>query len=155
MKAIIQDIATAQIQGVQVALEQQIIPYNENFFCWKEAVLTADFHTNQVSCGMLKAWHHQPIFSEVETHVDSEMFYFISGTALMLFADVKNGTPDMKSVQIVRILAGTQLIIAPGKAHFVAVAQDDEPIQAMVIAPKMAAPRIPLPEVVEGILENH
>lgn len=79
------------------------------------------------------------------------MFYFVSGTAIMLFADIKDSAVVMESAQIVRIQKGTQIIIDAGKAHFVAVAEDDEPIQAIVVAPKMPAPRIDISESIEGI----
>jgi oxalate decarboxylase/phosphoglucose isomerase-like protein (cupin superfamily) len=83
--------------------------------------------------------------------VDAEMFYFLGGTAIMLFADVKNGKPDSGSIRIVRIHAGTRIIIPEGKAHFVPVAEGDTPLSVIVVAPKMDAPRILLPEPVLGV----
>jgi hypothetical protein len=51
----------------------------------------------------------------------------------------------------VRIQAGTQIIVAAGKGHFVPVAEGPEYVAAVVISPKMAAPRLSLPETVEGV----
>jgi oxalate decarboxylase/phosphoglucose isomerase-like protein (cupin superfamily) len=105
----------------------------------------------EISGGALKAWHHVPVFKEVETHIDAEMFYFISGTAIMLFMDVDGGQPELDTAQIVRIQPGTQIIIPEGKRHFVAVAEGDEPVEMIVVAPTTDAPRITLPTPVEGI----
>jgi oxalate decarboxylase/phosphoglucose isomerase-like protein (cupin superfamily) len=55
------------------------------------------------------------------------MFYFVSGVALMLFADVKDGQANLETAQIVRIQPGMQIIVTPGKAHFVPVAADATP----------------------------
>jgi len=57
----------------------------------------------------------------------------------------------MKTAQVVRIQAGTQIIIPASKAHFVPVAEGDEPVEIVVVAPRMDAPRIDLPDSVEGI----
>jgi oxalate decarboxylase/phosphoglucose isomerase-like protein (cupin superfamily) len=82
----------------------------------------------------LEAWRHTPVFTEVETHCDSEMFYFLFGVALMLFADLKDGQVDLETVQIVRIQPGAQIIIAAGKAHFVPAAADSPPVVAVVVS---------------------
>ncbi len=76
---------------------------------------------------------------------------FLSGTAIMPFADLKNGKPDMGSLKVVRIREGTRIIIPEGKAHFPPVAEDDTPVTVVVVAPKMHAPRIPLPESILGV----
>ena len=147
----IQDMAPDIVKGIKLQMPNSAEVYKENWFEWTASTLTAKFKSSEVVGGTLKAWKHTATFDEIETHVDIEMFYFISGTALMLFADIKNGKPDMDSVQIVRIQPGTQIIIPEGKAHFVAVAQDDKPLYAVVVAPKMDAPRMTLPEMVVGI----
>ena len=147
----IQDLAPDVVKGIELQMPNSAEVYKENWFEWTATTLTAKFKSSEVVGGTLKAWKHTVTFGEIETHIDAEMFYFVSGTALMLFADIKNGKPDMVSVQIVRIRANTQIIIPEGKAHFVAVAQDDEPLYAVVIAPKMDAPRMTLPEMVEGM----
>lgn len=147
----IEDLAPGLVKGIEVSLPGNHA-YKEAYFEWTAAPLVTTFKTRDVSGGTLKSWKSVPLFSQIETHVDAEMFYFLSGTALMLFADVKSGQPDMKSVQIVRIRAGTLIIIPEGKAHFVPVAEDDTPVSVVVVAPKMDAPRMPLLEDVLGVL---
>ena len=83
-------------------------------------------------------------------HIDREMFYFVSGEAIMFFIDVVDGRPDMASAQMARIQPGTQIVIDEGKGHFVAVANDSQPVYAVVVSPKMDAPRMTLPEAVSG-----
>ncbi|MCX7037754.1 MAG: hypothetical protein NT005_01215 [Spirochaetes bacterium] len=146
----IQDLAVGLVPGVSVAMPGDEA-YKEAYFEWTAAPLVATFKTRDISGGTLKAWKHAPLFSQVETHVDAEVFYFLSGTAIMLFADLKNGKPDMGSIRIVRIHAGTRIIIPESKAHFVPVAEGDTPVSVVVVAPKMDAPRIPLPEPVLGV----
>jgi len=125
-------------------------PYQETYFEWSSSMLISKFATSEISGGILKTWHHVPIFNEIKTHCDAEMFYFISGVAIMLFMDVNEHQPDLGSAQIVRIQPGTQIIILKGKGHFVAVAEGDEPVEMIVVAPKMEAPRIKLPTPIEG-----
>ena len=151
MQVKITNIEDTQIKGVTVHLRSNDEPYLENYFDWRASPLVAEFNSSSVSGGILKAWHHTPIFTEVETHVEDEMFYFTNGTALMLFVDVADGKPVMESAQMVRIKAGTQIIIAAGKAHFVPVAEDDEPMIATLVSPKVDAPRMTLAEPVEGV----
>jgi mannose-6-phosphate isomerase-like protein (cupin superfamily) len=146
----IQDLKQGLVPGLEVALPGDL-PYRETYFEWTAAPLTTVFKTAEVSGGTLRAWKNAPAFQQVETHVDAEMFYFLAGTAIMLFADVKSGRADMASVQIVRIRPGTRIIIPEGKAHFVPVAEDDTPLSVVVVAPKMEAPRVDLPEAVRGV----
>ena len=98
---------------------------------------------------MLQGWHHTPNFTAIEYHEDAEQFYFTEGTALMLFIDIADGKPAMDTAQIVRIPAGTQLDIAAGKGHFVAVAEGDT-FKAIVVSPVQEAPRMDLAEEVIG-----
>jgi len=146
----IQDLKPGLVSGLSVAMPGDS-PYGEAYFEWTAAPLTTTFRTKEISGGTLKAWKSLPSFSQVETHVDAEMFFFLEGTALMLFADVRGGKPDPESLQIVRIPAGTRVIIPQGKAHFVPVAQDDTPVSIVVVAPKMEAPRMGLQETVVGV----
>jgi mannose-6-phosphate isomerase-like protein (cupin superfamily) len=146
----IQDLKPGLVPGLAVAMPGDL-PFCEAYFEWTAAPLTTMFKTREVSGGTLKAWKSAPAFAQVETHVDAEMFYFLGGTAIMVFADVKSGKPDMASVQIVRIQPGTRIIIPEGKAHFVPVAEDDTPVSVVVVAPKMDAPRVDLPETVRGV----
>jgi hypothetical protein len=146
----IADLKPGVVKGVEVLMPAAADPYQETYFEWTASPLTAKFQKSEVSGGILQAWHHTPTFTEVETHCDQEMFYFISGIALMLFVDVKDGQADLATAQMVRIQPGTQIIITAGKAHFVPVAADAQPVLAVVVSPKMAAPRIALAETVEG-----
>jgi mannose-6-phosphate isomerase-like protein (cupin superfamily) len=147
----IQDLKPSLVSGIDVQMPDAINPYQELYFEWSGSSLMACFNTNLVTGGILKAWHHTPVFQEIETHIDAEMFYFLSGVALMLFVDVKDDQPVLETSQVVRIQPGTQIVISAGKGHFVAVAEGDEPLQMVVVAPRMAAPRILLPLAVQGI----
>ena len=151
LKVNIQNLTPGVVPGVEVQVPGSINPYRENYFEWAGSSLTTTLQTKEISGGVLKAWHHVPIFKQIETHIDAEMFYFVSGVALMLFMDVENGSPMMKTAQVVRVQAGTQIIIPASKAHFVPVAEGDEPVEIVVVAPRMDAPRIDLPDSVEGI----
>ncbi len=146
----IQDVKPGLVKGLEVQLPMQAACHKENYFEWTASSLTAKFRSPEISGGVLQTWHHVPVFNEIETHLDAEMFYFISGVALMIFVDIKDGQPEMGSAQIVRIQPGTQLIVAAGKGHFVAVAESTEPVLSVVISPKMDAPRMSLKETVEG-----
>ncbi len=146
----IRDLAPGLVPGLTVAMPGDA-PYREAYFEWTAIPLTGVFKTPQIAGGSLKSWKSDPLFHEVETHVDAEMFYFLAGTALMLFADMKSGKPDMASAQVVRIAPCTRLIIPAGKAHFVPVAETDVPLSVVVVAPKMEAPRFDLPEPVRGV----
>jgi mannose-6-phosphate isomerase-like protein (cupin superfamily) len=150
-KVVIQDLRPGLVKGVAVQLPPVQPGYRETYFEWTPSSLTAQFKNAGVSGGVLRAWKHTPVFREIETHVDAEMFYFSSGVALMLFIDVKeDGQTDLDTAEIVRVRPGTQLVIAAGKGHFVAVAESDEPVEMIVVSPKMDAPRTSLPETVAG-----
>lgn len=146
----IKDIRDVMITGVHVALPNDLQGEENHYFFWSPAALTANFQARAITGGILKSWKHQPLFSQAERHRDDEMFYFLSGTALMLFVDYVNDQPDVATAQIVRIPSGTQLIIEKGKGHYVAVAENDEPVLALVVAPKMDAPVSSLSEPVLG-----
>ncbi|MCL2057795.1 MAG: cupin domain-containing protein [Oscillospiraceae bacterium] len=148
----VQDINPGSVKGVTVNFICEADAYKENWFEWNASRLTATFGKNNIAGGVLRAWKHVPIFSEMEYHEDTEVFYFISGTAIMPFADIVNGEIDMNSIQVVRICPGTQIAINANKAHFVAVAETGEPVEIVVVAPVMEAPRISLTETVKGIL---
>jgi mannose-6-phosphate isomerase-like protein (cupin superfamily) len=147
----IQNLRSDLVKGVEVFLPDESSEYQETYFKWVASPLVVNFQKKEVSGGILEAWHHTPVFTEVETHCDNEMFYFLSGVALMLFADLKEGQVDLETAQIVRIQPGTQIIITAGKAHFVPVAKDSEHVVAVVVSPQMCAPRLALTEPVEGI----
>ncbi len=154
LKIPILDLEPGLVNGIDVQMPDAVTPYRDTHFEWYGSELESKFHTTEISGGILKTWHHVPVFKEIETHVDAEMFYFLSGVAIMLFMDVESDQPTVDSVQIVRIKPGTQIIIPAGKGHFVAVAETDEPVEMVVVAPKMEAPRIVLPRPVEGIVKG-
>lgn len=144
------DIAPGAVSGVEVQMPGTAEAYRENWFEWTATTLRSDMKTTRLAGGVLDIRKHTPVFSELEFHSDNEMFYFVQGTAIMPFADIKDGKIDEDSVQIVRVPAGTQIIIRPDKAHFVAVAQDDTPVRIVVASPAMDAPRLALEEPVAG-----
>lgn len=147
----IEDLKIGLVNGIEVQMPSGVDAYREGYFEWTASTLLARFKTTEVSGGILRTWHNVPVFHEVETHVDAEMFYFILGVALMLFVDLKDGEPDMDTTQIVRIQPGTQIVIPAGKGHFVAVAESEEPVFMVVVSPRMDAPRIPLLNPIEGV----
>jgi mannose-6-phosphate isomerase-like protein (cupin superfamily) len=148
----IKNLKPGLVKGVEVYLpSEQAEVYKETYFSWFASPLVAKMNSSNISGGLLKTWHHTPTFTEVETHIEPEMFYFISGTALMLFIDLVEGIPDMDTVQIVRVQSGTQLIISAGKAHFVPVAESNEPVSIIVVSPKVDAPRTSLSTPVEAL----
>jgi len=146
----IRDLAPGIVPGLSVVMPGDA-PYRETYFEWTAAPLAASFQTKEISGGTLRAWKSVPCFSQIETHVDAEMFYFLEGTAIMLFGDMKGGAADEGSLQIVRIPAGTRIVIPKGKAHFVPVAADDTPVSVVVVGPRMEAPRQALKEPVLGV----
>lgn len=152
MKIKIADLKPRLVNGVDVQLPARESGYRENYFEWTASSLTGKFQTSLISGGILQAWRHTPVFREVECHEDAEMFYVMQGTALMMFMDYQNGAPDISTAQIVRLKAGTQIVIHEGKGHFVPVAEDSDPVVIVVMSPKMDAPRKILPEPVEGVL---
>lgn len=147
----ITDIADTQIAGVRVSMPQDYAKdiYCEDYFTWSGMPVITEFNTNRIMMGILEGWHHTPNFDKIEYHEDKESFYFISGTALMYFVDIRDGKPAMETSQIVRIPAGVELEIETGKGHFVAVAEGDH-FSALVTSPAQGAPRINLPETVCG-----
>jgi mannose-6-phosphate isomerase-like protein (cupin superfamily) len=149
------DLKPGLVSGIDVQMPGDVNPFRDSYFEWCGSKLTSKFHTTEISGGVLKTWHHIPIFKEIETHIDAEMFYFLSGVAIMLFVDVDCDQPTMDSAQIVRIKPGTQIIIPAGKGHFVAVAETDVPVEMIVVAPNMEAPRMALPTPVEGIADEN
>jgi len=148
----VQDLRPGLVDGIDVQMPEAEDSYRETYFEWVASSLVAAFQSSEVSGGILKAWHHVPEFREVEMHVDAEVFYFISGVAIMLFIDCRDGQPDIDTAQVVRIQPGTQIIILANKGHFVPVGESDEPVEMIVVAPKMAAPRMELPTPVVGVV---
>jgi oxalate decarboxylase/phosphoglucose isomerase-like protein (cupin superfamily) len=147
----IEDLRPGLVAGIDVQMPQAAETYRERYFEWTASTLETSFATSDISGGVLKAWHHTPIFREAEIHADAEVFTFLQGVALMLFIDYAEGRPDPETAQIVRIQPGTQIVIPAGKGHFVPVAEGDEPVEIIVVAPRMDAPRQPLPAPIAGV----
>ena len=149
MQVKIQDLKDVTISGVNVAFTDTCEAYKEDFFEWTAFPVVTGFKTGNIMSGLLQGWHHTPNFDKIEYHADAEQFYVTEGTALMRFIDIKDGKPAMDTAQIVRIPAGTQLDIAAGKGHFVAVAEGCT-FKAVVVSPVQDAPRMDLPEMICG-----
>lgn len=150
MKVQIQNIEDVEIAGVSYCTKEDCKPYLETYFSWTAYPLVCKYNTNEMSCGLLTAWHHLPVFTQIETHEDYETFYFVCGEALMLFCDLDGNKPLMETAQIVRVKSGTEVIVAPGKGHFVPVGVTDC-FQAVVVAPPQTAPRVNLPDEICGV----
>ena len=145
------DLKNGIVPGIEVLLPGERISYHADYFEWLPSTLTVQFQKKFVSGGVLQAWRHAPIFQRIETHPDAELFFFISGVALMLFMEMSKDQPDLESAQIVRIRPGSQIIIPAGKAPYVPVAEDTHFVEMVVISPKMEATCLILPEAIEGI----
>lgn len=150
MKVKIQNAQDAVVNGVRFSFKEKCDTYCEDYFTCTPMALETPMQCSGVVCGVIEGWHHTPVFRIMETHRDAETFYYYEGTALMPFCDMVNGVPDLKTAQIIRIPAGTQVEVAPGKAHFVAVAETDR-FATVVYCPQQSADRVFLDEAVEGI----
>lgn len=146
----VEDIRENSVPGVTVHLPNKIPSFSEIYFEWYPSSITADFHSNRINVGMICSWHHKLEFDQVEYHSDKEIFYFVSGVGIMLFADIVDGKVDMTTVQLERIFPGTELVVDAFKGHFVPVAQNDEPVRIIVVEPEMSAPRIMSKTVICG-----
>lgn len=147
----IQNLTPSLVSGIEVQMPGMAVTEKETYYEWYKSSLITRFKTTEISGGFLKTWHHVPVFSNVETHLDAEMFYFISGIALMPFLDIRDGEPLLDTAQIVRIHPGSQIIIPAGKGHYVAVAEGDDPLIIVVIAPEIEDIKMKLSEPIEGI----
>lgn len=150
MKLKITDIMDSDIRGVRVLHTWNCEPYKETYFNWTSFPMICSCKTGETALGVLQGWHHVPEFEEIEYHGDKELFYFVEGTALMLFVDIIDGKADLGSAQIVRIPEGTELEIEEGKGHFVPVAENSF-YKAIVVSPPQDAPRVILEELVMGV----
>ena len=152
MQVKIQDLKDVTIKGVEVCFTDTVQGTEKlDFFEWTPWPLVTTFNTNQIVAGLLRAWHHTPVYNKIEYHEDAEIFYFFEGTALMYFIDLgENDKPIMESIQMVRIPAGSMINVAAHKGHWVAVAEDDR-YSAIVIAPKQGDIHVALPEEITGI----
>lgn len=112
--------------------------------------MAADMGVNKIVVGFLKAWRHEPCFRKMETHSGKEMFFFVEGTCVMPFCDIRDGKVVPGSVQMARIEPGTMLTVDAGKAHYVPVGVDDH-FTAVVVSPRQDAFRVELPEAIRGV----
>lgn len=144
----IEDLKADTVSGVAVQLPNSVKAEKGDYFEWTPSSLTADYKDSKICGGVLKSWHHKLEFHRAETHGDKETFIFVSGVALMMFIDIRDGSARMNTAQVVRIKPGTKIVIDAGKGHFVPVAEGDEPLCAVVESPRMAAPKVDLPEVI-------
>ena len=150
MKVSICDSRKVAISGVKFCHFDDCTTHKETYFkCTPFGLSTSFGNTDRIVCGLLEGWHHVPTFSIMETHENNETFIFTDGVALMPFCDIVNGKPDYSSAVIVRIEAGTQVEVAAGKAHFVAVAERDY-FRCLVYCPNQEAKRIILSEPIES-----
>lgn len=138
------------VPGVHFARPDSNELYQEAYFTWQPMGPCGDYHTMQIGGGYLVAYRHVPEYREIEYHEDTEIFYFTSGDVVMPFCTIRDGVPDMQTLQIVYIPEKTQLILEPGTGHFVPVAANGLTAQIVVVAPKMDAPRLSLPTPVVG-----
>ena len=87
----------------------------------------------------------------MEYHVDAEVFYFVSGEGVMLFCNLIEGEAVPDSYIMLHVKPGMQIVVSPGKAHFVPISiNKSEPVKAVVISPKMEALMVPLKERAEA-----
>ena len=131
------EICTENLQGLTVQKPGDYDLFKDDYFEWRGTKLPVSFKDEQVFGGIMKTWHHLPMFQKLEYHEDYEKFIFLHGTALMPFADIENGEIVKNSLRVVKIPAGTELLIHPYKAHFMPVALGDEPVEIVVIAPEV------------------
>lgn len=150
MKVSIIDSREAKVSGVRFCHMKECHTHREGYFTCTPLGLHSMFQSgDDVVCGVLEGWHHVPCFTILETHRDTETFVYTDGVALMPFCDIVDGKPDYSTAQIVRIEAGTQVEVAAGKAHFVAVAEGDH-FRTLVYCPDQPADRICLTEPIEA-----
>ena len=143
-------MAEGVVSGVKVAKDLPVTSQTD-YFEWIANPICTTFQKPQSAGGFLVSHHKACKFDQAETHVDDEVFFFVSGVGLMLFVDYVDGQPNLSTAQIVRIQPGTILTVEKGKGHYVCIAEGDEPVCAVVCAPPMEAPSVKLSEIVEGI----
>ena len=125
MKLRIEEIEQVQIRGVRVAKPGTGTVLRRGNFEWVCFPLETQLKTSKVVSGLLQGWHHEVYFDQVEYHEDTENFYFLEGTVLMLFCDQQMERPDMSTLRLVRIRPGTQIEVEAGKCHYVPIPETD------------------------------
>ena len=98
----------------------------------------------------MKTWHRDPVFQKLEFHEDYEKFVFLTGTALFPVADTRDGAVCDESFRVLRVSPGTEVLVPPGKAHFMPIAERDEPVRITVVCPEMPFYHVFLSEAVRA-----
>lgn len=150
MNVKIQNLRDALVSGVRAVYPDEYRTLREDYLEWTPFPIFSTFGTGRVMTGLLQAWHHAPVFRWVENHGDNELFYFMEGSALMLFMDYSDGRPAPETAQVVRIPQGVTLEIAAGKGHCVAVAEGDT-YKVLVVSPEQPAPKCALADPICGV----
>ncbi len=148
----IQDLKDVKIEGVEVFFTDDVQDIEKlDHFEWAAWPLGTKFQSNEIYCGLLEGWHHTPKYQKLEYHEDAEIFYFMSGTALMFFVDLDDQDGVlMDTMQMVRIPPRTMINVAARKGHWVPVAEDDK-YSSIVVAPKQGDVHVELPQEIEGV----
>lgn len=147
MKLRIENIEDVKIRGVRVASPASGNVLRRGNFEWTSFPLETALKTNKVISGLLQGWHHELCFDQVEYHADTENFYFMEGTCLMLFCDREGDVPDMSTLLLVRIQPDTQVEVEAGKCHYVPIPETDF-FKAYVFTPLQESVLLPLAETV-------
>lgn len=148
MKLRIQDIRQAALNSVTVQLPDAVPAEQVGHYKWFPSSITVPFSTTQISGGIVYAYPHAIEFDKVEYHEDYELYSFYQGSAAMILCDIVDGKPVSESIQLIRIEAGTQLLLHPYKGHYVPIALGEEAVRFNVVSPKMAAHYAKLEETV-------
>ena len=102
----------------------------------------------------MKTWHRDPVFQKLEYHDDYEKFVFLSGNALFPVADTRDGAVCAGSFRVLRVTPGTEVLVPPGKAHFMPVAEGDEPVRITVVCPEMPFYHVYLDEETRAVTKE-
>ncbi|NLI54054.1 MAG: hypothetical protein GX417_06965 [Clostridiales bacterium] len=147
MKLKIVNIEEADLKDVRVALPNTGSVLRRGNFEWTAFPVETVFKTNRLISGLLEGWHRMIEFDTVEYHDDAENFLFFEGVSLMLFCDREGDRLLPESMQLVRIMPGTQVEVKAGKCHYVPIPETDR-FRAYVVTPLQESILIPLAESV-------
>lgn len=147
---VIEDIRPDNDYGLIVQMPEEGNVYQDDYFYWKGSLIPACFQTKRISTGTMKTWHRDPVFQKLEFHEDYEKFVFLTGTALFPVADTRDGAVCDESFRVLRVSPGTEVLVPPGKAHFMPIAERDEPVRITVVCPEMPFYHVFLSEAVRA-----
>lgn len=147
MEKAVTNIEETAIRGVRAVNVRTGSLLQKEHFEWLSFPLETTLKRNQVVSGLLRGWHRTVCFDTVEYHEDTENFFFLEGTCIMIFCDRNGEEPDMNSIQLVKIPAGTQVEVEAGKCHYVPIPLTDT-FRAYVFTPLQESILIPLKETV-------